>query len=303
MPGQPGPSAGCSIGWLSKRQVPWGIPTIWPGMEDLGPEWGVPHYSGLLRKIFDEPSELAGEDYGRSRAWQSWLTANTLGVSCIVWIEDREQPLLTRRRTKQGVNTNYGVPVAWFFGAESPRDVFRRLFRDIWHFTADKLGLPEPPPVPRHHRLATLSRHLMFGSWISMEHTNVAEPEGSPRDMALARARHDFDQDPAWRAWMNECAPLDVCGYLFVDDVQNVSTRILPTETGTNINLTVPPSYFLTRAIGHSEVPYRDVYKDLERMTWVEAARHFSWRAPPPLPAYDEGPLPEAITYDRLRRY
>lgn len=214
MPGQPGPSAGCSIGWLSERQVPWGIPTIWPGMEDLGPEWGVPHYSGPIRKIFDEPSELAGEDYGRSRAWQSWLTANTLGVDCIVWIEDREQPLLTRRRTKQGVNTNYGVPVAWFFGAESPRDVFRRLFRDIWHFTADKLGLPEPPPVPRHHRLATLSRHLMFGSWISMEHTNVAEPEGSPRDMALARARHDFDQDPAWRAWMNECAPLDVCGYL-----------------------------------------------------------------------------------------
>ena len=49
------------------------------------------------------------------------------------------------------------MPPSEFYTSESPRDVHRQLFRELWVLAADKFGWPPPELPPYHEDVAQTS--------------------------------------------------------------------------------------------------------------------------------------------------
>jgi len=137
-----------SIAWVSLRPDPSykNLP------EDATYEQTVAgDYDHLMNTPAEEDDQyLARLDFDTSREWQEWMAAYVpRTVMPYLEIDGRDDTVFKSKRVPRG-QVMLLVPDRQFFGDEAPRDVYRRLIRELWVRAAEKFGWPEPPPLPPH---------------------------------------------------------------------------------------------------------------------------------------------------------
>lgn len=150
---------GVSVAWVADCKNP-----AYPEMPDEAePEDIAAGKYDYVLSPAEDPCWDAEVDFAASPEWRQWHALHlppeyqTRTAFALLQIEDRADKRLVSQRPREKGFTFF-VPPSEFYTGESPRDVYRRLFRELWVRAADKYGWPPPPELPPYYQERASSR-------------------------------------------------------------------------------------------------------------------------------------------------